>query len=147
MRLLVQRVKKAKITVEDKLIASIKAGLLVYLGIHKNDSQNLIQPIVHKLINLRVFEDSQGKMNLSAINLQKEIMIVSQFTLYGNAQKGFRPNFMEAMAPEQALKLYKAFLIELRKTPLKVEEGRFGAMMQVSYTNDGPISIIIDKDN
>lgn len=147
MRLLIQRVKKAKITVDNEIIASINAGLLVYLGIHKQDSEDLIQPIVHKLINLRIFEDSQGKMNLSALNLQKEIMIVSQFTLYGNTQKGFRPNFMEAMASEQALKLYHAFLKELRKTPLKIEEGRFGAMMQVSYTNDGPISIIIDKDN
>lgn len=147
MRLLIQRIKKAKITVDNEIIASINAGLLVYLGIHKQDSEDLIQPIVHKLINLRIFEDSQGKMNLSALNLQKEIMIVSQFTLYGNTQKGFRPNFMDAMAPEQALKLYHAFLKELRKTPLEIEEGRFGAMMQVSYTNDGPISIIIDKDN
>lgn len=124
---------------------SISDGLLTYLGVGKDDSEKDADFLIHKLINLRIFENDQGKMNLSPLQLNKEIMVVSQFTLYGDAQKGFRPDFMDAMPPEGAEKLYDYFVSVLKKSPLHVQTGVFRAQMEITYTNVGPISLIIES--
>ncbi|MCM3587705.1 D-aminoacyl-tRNA deacylase [Mesobacillus maritimus] len=145
MRVVVQRSKEAQVTVEGKVTGAIKSGFVVLVGVTHEDEQKDAAFLAEKIANLRVFEDENGKMNLSLLDVGGEILSVSQFTLYGDCRKGRRPNFMEAARPEQANVLYEAFNSQLRTKGIKVETGVFGAMMDVQLTNDGPVTLIIDS--
>jgi D-tyrosyl-tRNA(Tyr) deacylase len=145
MRVVVQRSKEAKVTVEDKVTGSILKGFVVLVGVTHEDTVKDAAFLADKVANLRVFEDETGKMNLSLLDAGGEVLSVSQFTLYGDCRKGRRPNFMEAARPEQAVVIYEAFNSYLREKGLKVETGVFGAMMDVQLTNDGPVTLIIDS--
>ncbi len=146
MRLVIQRVSTASVTIEDKPCASIGPGLLVLLGIETEDSEDDILYLVGKLSNMRIFPDSDGKMNLDIKQMAGEILVVSQFTLHASTKKGNRPSFIRAARPEQAVPLYEKFLsactAELGK-PCKA--GVFGADMQVMLVNDGPVTIVMDS--
>lgn len=145
MRIVLQRVKKAKVTVEGQIVGEISHGLLLLVGITHEDSEKDIQFLANKVLNLRIFEDATGKMNHSLLDVGGSILSVSQFTLYGDCRKGRRPNFMEAAKPEQALPLYEKFNEELRQAGIQVETGVFGAMMDVSLVNDGPVTLILES--
>lgn len=145
MRAVIQRVKKASVTVDEKEISKINAGLCVLLGIGKEDNLEDITYIKEKIINLRIFEDENEKMNKSLIDVSGELMVVSQFTLYGDARKGRRPNFMEALGGEAAEKLYEDFISQCKEAGFSVATGIFGADMQVSLVNDGPVTILLDS--
>lgn len=146
MRALVQRVEKAKVTVDDIETGSINEGLLVFLGIGKNDNKEDANYLVDKIQNLRIFEDEDNRMNLSALDLNKEILVVSQFTLYGDCSKGRRPSFFEAASPEKAEELYNFFVNEMKNSELNIETGEFKAMMDVELINDGPVTLWLDTD-
>lgn len=146
MRAVVQRVKEAKVSVDNRVIGEINAGLLVFLGVGEDDSKSDVDYLVKKIVNLRVFEDVDGKMNLSAKNTDKELLVVSQFTLYGDCRQGRRPNFFAAASPEWAEKLYEYFILRVQKTGLKVESGQFQAMMNVALVNDGPVTLLLDSN-
>ncbi len=143
MKAVVQRVKSASVKVDDKIISSIKMGLLIYLGVGKDDTQKDVEFFANKIANLRIFEDDNGKMNLSALTLKYDILVVSQFTLYGDVKKGFRPSFQDAAGPDTANSLYELFVKRLKDRGLKIETGVFQAMMEVESINDGPVTIII----
>lgn len=145
MRAVVQRVKSSKVSVNNETVGSINKGFNVLLGISKDDTVEDINYIKDKIINLRVFEDENSKMNRSILDVKGELLVISQFTLYGDCRKGRRPNFMEAMKGTDAEKFYETFLEELRKTNLKVECGKFGADMTVDIVNDGPVTILLDS--
>lgn len=144
MRLLIQRVKEASVTVNGTIIGSISKGFLVFLGIHKNDTLEDIPWLINKLMHLRVFEDDQGKMNLNIHDIRGELLIVSQFTLYANCQNGRRPDFISSASPSIAIPLYEAFIAEAQKH-LRVSTGEFGADMEVALINDGPATFILEK--
>lgn len=146
MRVVIQRVKEAKVTVDNTIIGEINAGLLVFLGVGEGDSKDDVDYLVKKITNLRVFEDVAGKMNLSAKDTNKELLIVSQFTLYGDCRQGRRPSFFAAASPEQAEKLYEYFVLRVQETGLKVESGQFQAMMDVALVNDGPVTLLLDSN-
>ncbi len=146
MRVVIQRVTEAGVTVEKKLVASIKKGLLVLLGIEDSDSEDDIDWLVKKIVQLRIFDDEQGVMNLSVQDISGEILIVSQFTLHANTKKGNRPSYIRASKPEHAIPVYDKFLDKVEElTGRRPERGIFGAMMEVSLVNDGPVTIIIDS--
>lgn len=145
MRAVVQRVKKAAVKVDDNLTGEIGPGLLVFLGVGKNDKQEDADYLIEKIINLRIFEDEDERLNLSAKDLNKDILVVSQFTLFGDCRKGRRPSFFDAASPEEAEKLYNYFLKQIKKTDLKTADGQFQAMMDVSLINDGPVTILLDS--
>ncbi len=145
MRLLIQRVSNAAVVVDNNLISEIKNGLLVFIGISADDNESTIDWLVNKLLNLRIFEDDTGKMNLSVSDLNYDIMIISQFTLYANCKRGRRPDFTNAGKPEQAEKLYNSFIKELESKYKAPKTGIFGADMKVSLLNDGPVTIILEK--
>lgn len=145
MRSVVQRVSRAKVTVEDISIGAIGAGLVVLLGIHGEDSERDVQWMAEKVANLRVFEDDQGRMNRSLLDVGGAMLIVSQFTLYGDCRKGRRPGYSAAARPETAEPLYKRFIETIRKMGIVVATGKFQAMMQVELTNDGPVTLLIDS--
>lgn len=145
MRAVLQRVKKASVTVDNQIVASIDKGLLVFIGIHRLDSEKEINWMADKIVNLRMFEDDNGKINLSLDDIRGEILIVSQFTLYGDCRKGRRPGFSEAAPPNGAQILYEQFIDVIRKKGLKTSSGIFQAMMDVSLTNDGPVTLLIDS--
>ena len=145
MKLVIQRVKNAKVEVEGKVIGKINQGYMVLVGIANNDTKEKANYLVRKLINLRVFSDEQGKMNLSIKDINGELLLISQFTLYAECKKsGNRPSFSEAAKPEISKPLYEYFVEECRKNNIKVQTGEFGADMQVSLVNDGPVTIIIE---
>ncbi|MFU0823683.1 D-aminoacyl-tRNA deacylase [Clostridium sp.] len=145
MRAVVQRVKCSRVKVDGKIVGEIKKGFNVLLGISKNDTIEDAKYLKDKIINLRVFEDEEGKLNKSLKEVEGELLIVSQFTLYGDCRKGRRPNFMEALGGEEAQKLYLDF-VDLCKQELgKVETGVFGAEMEVDIKNDGPVTLMIDS--
>lgn len=144
MKAVVQRVNSANVKVDNEITGSINKGLLVYLGIGKDDTQKEVDFFVNKIANLRIFEDNNGKMNLSALNLGCDILVVSQFTLYGNVKKGFRPSFQDAADRDKANSLYELLVKKLKETGLKIETGIFQAMMKVESINDGPVTIIIE---
>jgi D-aminoacyl-tRNA deacylase len=146
MRAVIQRVSSASVTVENEIIGKIEHGLLVLLGIQTNDSHEQLEWIASKIARLRIFEDEDGKMNRSVQDVNGSILLVSQFTLYGDVKKGTRPSFIEAAPPSLAIPLYEK-CIDLLKTEhkLPVQTGEFGAMMKVELINDGPVTIIIDK--
>lgn len=145
MKLVVQRVKEAKVEVNNEIIGNIKQGFLVLLGITHNDTKETADYLVKKLCKLRVFSDVEGKMNLALNDINGELLIVSQFTLYADCTGGNRPSFVNAANPEEANKLYEYFCSECEKNNIKVERGIFGADMQVSLINDGPVTILIEK--
>lgn len=144
MRAVVQRVKRARVTVEGRETGAIEQGLLVFLGIEEADTEQDIRYICDKAANLRIFEDEQGKMNRSAAEIGGSVLLVSQFTLYGDARHGRRPSFSAAARPETAIPLYERTIALLRET-LPVETGEFQAMMEVSLVNDGPVTILLDS--
>ena len=145
MKAVVQRVNSANVKVDDKITGSINKGLLVYLGVGKDDTQQNVIFFANKIANLRIFEDENGKMNLSALNFEYEILVVSQFTLYGDVRKGFRPSFQDAADKDKASLLYESFVNKLKEAGFKVETGIFQAMMEVESINDGPVTIIIEN--
>lgn len=147
MRALIQRVKEAKVTVNGLVIGQIGPGLLLFLGIHKEDEESNIPWLIEKVINLRIFEDETGKMNLSLKDVGGKLLIVSQFTLYGNCNAGRRPSFIETMPPERAEKLYEAFVAKGQELlgEDNIATGKFGAEMAVSLTNDGPVTFLISR--
>ena len=146
MRILVQRVKNASVTIDGQLFSQIKQGYLLLVGFSNNDDENIVELMTQKLLNLRICDDSDGKMNLSIIDTKGEILSVSQFTLYSDSSKGRRPSFIEACNPERAVQLYDYFNDNLRKSGLKVETGKFRAEMDVQLVNSGPITIMLDSD-
>lgn len=145
MRVVVQRVSSSKVTVDDKIIGSISRGFNLLIGISKDDTLEDLKYIKDKVINLRVFEDLEDKMNLSLLDIKGEILAISQFTLYGDCRKGRRPNFMNAMGGSEANNMYENFVSMLKESGLKVETGEFGADMKVDIQNDGPVTILIDS--
>ena len=145
MRAVVQRVKESQVKVDDEVIGSIDEGLLIFLGIGNEDSMDDIDYLIDKIINLRIFEDVEGKMNLSALDLEKDIMVVSQFTLYGDCRKGRRPSFFDAAPPDKAERLYDVFVSKMNDYNLNIETGEFQAMMDVDLINDGPVTLLIDS--
>ncbi len=146
MRLVLQRVTEASVEVESKVVGQIGPGLLVFLGVGKGDSESDVTFLADRLLGLRIFEDAAGKMNLSVQDVQGEILVISQFTLYGSTLKGRRPGFDAAAPPDQARVLYELFLQELRRSNLRVESGIFGARMHVSLINDGPVTFILESE-
>jgi D-aminoacyl-tRNA deacylase len=145
MRVVVQRSKAAQVLVADKIVGSIDQGLVLLVGITHDDSESDAKYLADKVAGLRIFEDEDGKMNLSVREAGSAVLSISQFTLYGDCRKGKRPNFMAAARPEQAEPLYEAFNAALLAAGLKVETGVFGAMMDVSFTNWGPVTLIVDS--
>ena len=145
MRIVVQRSKESKVTVEGRVSGSISRGFVILVGVTHEDEEKDAAYLADKAANLRVFEDETGKMNLSLLDVGGEVLSVSQFTLYGDGRKGRRPNFMEAARRDHAEKIYEAFNTHLRNAGIKVETGEFGAMMNVEINNDGPVTLIIDS--
>ncbi len=146
MRLLIQRVSQASVTADNKIIGQINRGLLVLCGFKEDDTNGNLVKIAEKCLNLRVFEDDQGKMNLSLLDISGEILVVSQFTLYANCRKGRRPGFNDSMPPDDAEKMYEQLIIKFKASGLKVESGIFGAKMDIALNNDGPVTIMLDDD-
>jgi len=145
MRAVVQRVTSSSVSVDEKIIGEIGIGFNVLIGISKEDTLDDLVYIKDKIINLRIFHDENDKMNLSISDVKGELLVISQFTLYGDCRKGRRPNFMEAQGGEVANKLYEEFIKLLKTSNLKVETGEFGADMKVQINNDGPVTILLDS--
>lgn len=145
MKALIQRVQSASVRVNQELISDIKQGFLVLLGIEKNDTKHEADYLTCKILNLRIFEDSAGKMNLSISDIKGEILVVSQFTLAGNTEKGNRPSFTTAADPKTANVLYQYFTNRLKESGLVVKNGIFQADMKVSLINDGPVTFLLEK--
>jgi D-tyrosyl-tRNA(Tyr) deacylase len=145
MRAVVQRVSRSSVTIDGELTGKIGKGLLVLLGVSTGDEESDAVYLLDKIINLRIFEDAAGRMNLSLADTSGELLVVSQFTLYGDARRGRRPSYIEAAAPEKANSLYELFVTEARKQIGRVETGRFQAMMDVELVNDGPVTILLDS--
>ena len=145
MRAVVQRVRKASVSVGGGVVGAIGPGLVVLLGVKTGDTEAEARWLANKIANLRIFSDQEGKFNLSALDVGGEALVVSQFTLYGDARKGRRPSFIEAAPPEVAEPLVEKFVEFLRAKGLKVETGRFGAIMLVEIHNDGPVTIILER--
>ena len=146
MRLVIQRVKYAKVAVKDAVCGAINKGMLVFLGVEKGDSEKDADFLATKIAELRIFEDGQGKMNLSAKEAGAGFLVVSQFTLVGDCSKGRRPSFDKAAEPKIAETLYDYFVEQLKALQFKVETGKFAAMMDVELLNDGPVTFILDSD-
>ena len=146
MRMVVQRVSRAKVTVEGRVTGEIGAGLMILLGVGKEDTSGVAAAMAEKASNLRIFEDEQGKMNRSLLDVKGEALVVSQFTLYGDARGQRRPSFISAAPPELAKKLYEEFCEALRGLGVNVGTGIFQAMMSVELVNEGPVTILIDSD-
>lgn len=144
MRALIQRVTQASVTVENKLTGSIQAGLLIFLAIRRDDTEGKINKLADKVASLRIFEDEAGKLNRSVQDVNGEILVVSQFTLYGDCEKGNRPSFIQAADPAKAEEYYEKFVACLRDKGFSVPTGKFRSYMSVSLVNDGPTTIILD---
>ncbi|MFS3914210.1 D-aminoacyl-tRNA deacylase [Bacillus australimaris] len=145
MRLVVQRVTSASVKVEEEITGAINEGYMVLVGVTHEDTEEDVRYLAEKLVHLRVFEDENGKMNHSLLDIKGSVLSVSQFTLYGDTRKGRRPNFMKAAKPDVANSLYECFNKTLREKGIQVETGRFGAMMDVSLTNSGPVTMLMDS--
>ena len=145
MRVVVQRVKEAKVEVDSEVVGAIEQGLLVFLGVHLDDQPEETQWLVNKLINLRCFQDKDGKMNLNLKDIKGQALIISQFTLYANCTRGRRPDFIQTAPPETAEKIYDKFVAEVKQELGSVQTGQFGAYMRVSLINDGPVTFVIDS--
>lgn len=146
MRAVVQRVSRAKVTVEGQVTGEIGAGLMILLGVGKEDTSLVAAAMAEKLANLRIFEDAAGKMNRSLLDVKGNALVVSQFTLYGDARGQRRPSFISAAPPELAKRLYEEFCGELRKLGVSVATGIFQAMMSVELVNEGPVTILVDSE-
>ena len=148
MRVVIQKVTQASVSIENQIVASIDKGLLVLVGIEDGDTNEDIAWLSSKIVNLRVFDDANGVMNLSVKEMEGEVLIVSQFTLHASTKKGNRPSYIKAARPEVAIPIYEAFIKQVESLlGKKVPTGQFGAMMQVSLCNDGPVTILIDTKN
>ncbi|MBQ4257928.1 MAG: D-tyrosyl-tRNA(Tyr) deacylase [Clostridia bacterium] len=147
MRAVVQRVTDGSVTIEDRVRGKIGKGFVVLLGIHTDDTPEMVDFFADKIVNLRVFEDEAGKMNRSLLDAGGAILLVSQFTLYADCSHGRRPSFIEAARPEKAIPLYERMIERLRGYSIPVETGEFGADMQVRILNDGPVTIILDSND
>lgn len=145
MRIVIQRVKNASVRVDGVESGSIQKGLLLLVGVHESDTEEQLEWCCGKILKLRIFNDDEGKMNLSLQDIEGEILVVSQFTLYGNMKKGTRPSFIEAAKPEKAEGIYNQMIKKLQKSGLRVESGMFGAMMEVDFINDGPVTLVLDR--
>jgi D-tyrosyl-tRNA(Tyr) deacylase len=146
MRAVIQRVSRARVTIDAEIVAEIGRGILILLGVAEDDSEKEAVYLLEKTLNLRIFEDADDKMNLSLLDIKGELLVVSQFTLYGDARKGRRPSFIRAAAPEEANRLYEFYVGEARKQIGKVETGRFQTMMDVELINAGPVTILLDSE-
>lgn len=145
MRAVIQRVSQASVTIDGEIVGEIQQGFMVLLGIHETDTSADVEYLVRKIQKLRIFEDEQRKMNVDIQAVSGSILSISQFTLYAETKKGNRPSFIQAAQPEQAIPLYEQFNQQLEATGIPVATGEFGAQMQVSLVNDGPVTIIIDS--
>jgi D-tyrosyl-tRNA(Tyr) deacylase len=145
MRAVLQRVRQARVVIGEEVAGRIGPGLLVLLGVAKTDTAAEARWLADKVIGLRLFNDAAGKMNLSLTDVGGAVLVVSQFTLYGDCRKGRRPSFIDAAAPDLAVPLYEAFVAAVRAQGVPTESGRFGAMMQVELVNDGPVTLIVDS--
>lgn len=145
MRAVIRRVTSSSVTVDNKIIGEIKNGLNVLIGICNDDTIEDLQYVADKIINLRIFHDENDKMNLCIQDVKGELLIISQFTLYGDCRKGRRPNFMQAKGGEESKVLYEKFVDIIKRSGLKVETGEFGADMKVQINNDGPVTILLDS--
>ena len=145
MRAVVQRVSRSKVTVGGELIGEIGRGVLVLLGVTNGDDNKDAEFLIDKIVNLRIFDDSEGKMNLSLVDVGGEMLVVSQFTLYADTRRGRRPSFIEAAGGEYALRWYKYFIVKARESVKIVAHGAFGEMMDVELVNDGPVTIILES--
>lgn len=144
MKAVIQRVASASVSTQERQLGAINHGFLVFLGVADTDTNDDLDYMIRKITGMRIFEDEQGKMNLSLQDVNGELLIVSQFTLFANTKKGNRPSFIEAGAPDFSKKMYLEFISRCRALGFKTEEGEFGADMKVSLVNDGPVTIIID---
>lgn len=145
MRALIQRVSSASVSIEGKIAGEIGQGIVVLLGVTHDDTEKDASFLADKCVNLRIFEDSDGKMNHSTLETKGGVLIISQFTLYGDASRGRRPSYSNAARPETAIPLYEKFIDEVRKTGLKTETGKFGAEMLVDIKNNGPVTLLIES--
>lgn len=145
MRAVVQRVLEASVQVEGKEVGRIGKGILIFLGVGPDDAMEDVRYLADKAAHLRIFPDDQDRMNHSVLDIQGSVLVVSQFTLYGDCRKGRRPSYAGAAHPEKALELYEAYVEELRRYELHVETGKFQEMMQVRLVNDGPVTLLIDS--
>ena len=146
MKAILQRVRSASVSVAGEICGEINQGLLIFLGIHTDDSEKELEWIVNKTLNLRIFSNDAGQFDLSALDIEAEILLVSQFTLYGNCQKGRRPSFTDSAHPSIAEPLYNLAIDKFKESGLKVETGRFGANMLVDIQNDGPVTMILERE-
>jgi D-aminoacyl-tRNA deacylase len=147
MRALVQRVSKASVIVDGEVVGAIDRGLLILLGVHHDDDESIIEWTARKCSALRIFPDEAEKMNRSVIDVSGQLLVVSQFTLYGDASRGNRPSFTDSAPPEKAIRMYELFVARLREVSgLRVETGVFGAMMSVQLVNDGPVTILVERE-
>ena len=145
MRGVVQRVKSAKVSVDDEAIGQIGHGIMLLLGVEEDDEEKDLEYMCDKVVNLRIFEDEDGKMNKSLMDVNGSLLIVSQFTLLGDARKGRRPSFIQAARPEKAVPMYEKFIENMKNLNVVTEKGQFGADMQVELVNDGPVTILLDS--
>ena len=147
MRLVLQRVKKASVFVDNKVVGKIGLGLLVLLGVEQNDDKEDLLWLMKKLLGVRVFSDDNGKMNLSLKQVNGSVLVVSQFTLHASTKKGNRPSYMNAAEPKKANEFYEEFILQIKNEGVQVQTGVFGANMQVELINDGPVTIVLDSKN
>jgi D-tyrosyl-tRNA(Tyr) deacylase len=145
MRAVVQRVTRARVTVEERTIGEIQPGLVVLLGVARDDSETDAEYLATKIPALRIFDDEQGKMNLSLKDVGGAMLVISQFTLYGDVRRGLRPSWIDAAAPDKAEPLYEFFIAQVRRLISEVVTGKFGAEMQVELVNDGPVTLVLDS--
>ncbi len=145
MRAVIQRVKEARVEVEGETVGKIGEGILLLLGVRKGDNEDDVEYLSEKALGLRIFEDSAGKMNLSIVDVKGEILVISQFTLYGDCRKGRRPSFDEAAPPDLAESLYGLFVQKVKEKGIKIETGKFRALMDVHLINSGPVTILLDS--
>ena len=146
MKFVIQRVTEADVSVDGAVIGKIGKGFMVLIGVGQEDTKEIADKMVKKMVGLRIFEDENGKTNLSLADVGGEMLLISQFTLYANCKKGFRPSFIEAGAPDMANEMYEYIISECRKSVPVVEKGSFGADMKVSLVNDGPFTIVLDSE-
>ena len=144
MKVLIQRVKKASVKIDSELFSQIDKGILAFVGINKGDTQEQIEKMAKKIVNLRIFQDENDKMNKSLVDINGEMLIVSQFTLCGDCKKGTRPSFDKSEVPDVANKMYENFITEVQNLGIRTKTGKFAAMMDVSLVNDGPVTFMLE---